>query len=79
MVVTNENIVVVTILVVFVVFIGVGTAIRIPLLGRLVTVLLLLKVINSGESSSMKLVPLFPSGFWPDVIIRIVMKKFEGT
>jgi hypothetical protein len=34
-----------------VVFVGVGTAMRIPLLGRLVTVLLLLKVMNSRESS----------------------------
>ena len=46
--VTIENIVEVITLVVLD---GDGTAMRIPLLGRLVTVLLLLKVINSGESS----------------------------
>ena len=60
--------------------VGVGTVVRMPPLGRLVTVLLRLKVMNSCDSATMKRVQLPPMSQTdrPAVTIRMVMKEFGG-
>jgi hypothetical protein len=59
---------------------GVGTAIRIPLLGRLVTELLLLYVMNSCDSARMNLLhpPPVRHTDRPVATIRTVMNAFAG-
>ena len=60
--------------------VGVGTLVRIPPLGRLVTVLLLLNVMNSCESARMNRVQLPPVRHTdrPAGTIRMEMNQFEG-
>jgi hypothetical protein len=63
-----------------VIFVGVGTVLRMPLPGRDVTTLLFLKVMNSGESARIPSVQL-PSlihGVKPALTMRILTKKSEG-
>lgn len=59
---------------------GVGTVVRIPLLGRLVTELLLLYVMNSCDSARMDLLhpPPVRHTDRPVATIRTVMNVFTG-
>jgi len=60
--------------------VGVGTLVRIPPLGRLVTVLLLLNVMNSWDSARIKRVQLPPIRHTdrPAATIRTEMNEFGG-